>query len=48
MTHHHHGGVAHPSPQPALSLLRFSAPLLVATAAGLIAAIWALTVWAMG
>jgi hypothetical protein len=47
MTHHHHSGAVHPSPQPAPSLLRFSAPLLVATAVGLIAVIWALTFWAM-
>jgi hypothetical protein len=47
MTHHHHSGAAHPSPKLAPSLLRFSAPLLLSTAIGLIAAIWALTLWAM-
>jgi hypothetical protein len=47
MTHHHRSGEAHPSPEPALSLLRLSAALRMAVATGLIAAIWALTVWAM-
>jgi hypothetical protein len=47
MTHHHYSGTPHPSPKLAPSLLRFSAPLLVAVAIGLSAAIWALTIWAM-
>jgi hypothetical protein len=47
MTHHHGSGEAHPSPEPALSLLRFSALLRMAIASGLIAVIWALTLWAM-
>jgi hypothetical protein len=47
MTHHHHAGAAHPSPKLAPSLLRLSAPSLVAVAIGLSAVIWALTIWAM-
>jgi hypothetical protein len=47
MTHHHHGGATHPSPKLAPSLLRLSAPWLVAIAIGLSAVIWALTIWAM-
>jgi hypothetical protein len=47
MSHHHHAGEVHPSPQPSPSLLRLSALSLLSMAVALSAAIWALTVWAM-
>jgi hypothetical protein len=46
MTHHHHDGASHPSPAPAPSLLRLSAPRRLAVAGVLIALIWAGFLWA--
>jgi hypothetical protein len=47
MTHHHHGGAAHPAPKIPPSLLRLSAPVRLLIAVALIALIWAAAVWAM-
>jgi hypothetical protein len=47
MTHHHHGGEAHPSPAISPSLLRLSVPRRLAIVGVLIALIWAAALWAM-
>jgi hypothetical protein len=47
MTHHHHGGGLHPSPVLSPSLLRLSVAARLGLAAGLIAAIWLVALWAM-
>jgi hypothetical protein len=47
MTHHHHGGGAHPSPILSPSLLRLSASTRLALACGPIALILIATLWAM-
>jgi hypothetical protein len=47
MTHHHHGGQAHPSPAISPSLLRLSVPRRLAIVGVLIALIWAAALWAM-
>jgi hypothetical protein len=47
MTHHHHGGAPHPSPEASPSLIRLSAPQRLAVAGVLIALIWAAFFWAM-
>jgi hypothetical protein len=46
MTHHHHGGMPHPSPVISPSLLRLSAARRLAVAGALIAVIWAAFLWA--
>jgi hypothetical protein len=47
MTHHHHSGEPHPPPALAPSLLRLSVGARMMLAGGLIAAIWAVVLWAM-
>jgi hypothetical protein len=46
MTHHHHGGLPHPSPVVSPSLLRLSAVQRLAMAGALVALIWAAFFWA--
>jgi hypothetical protein len=48
MTHHHHGGAAHPSPTISASLLRLSAAQRLAIAGMVIAVIWAAVLWGIG
>jgi hypothetical protein len=47
MTHHHHGGQAHPAPAISPSLLRLSVPRRLAIVGVLIALLWAAALWAM-
>ena len=47
MTHHHHGGAPHPPHALAPSLLRLSVVGRLALAAGLIAVVWTVALWAM-